>query len=232
MSFGRGRAWACVGLLAATAAITVDITYRGPLERLDLVLSQQWFPPPAHSAAWWFWWLLAQVGNEYVLIPPLGACCLIAAARLRSIRPIVVTFCVCATLALVIPGIKIVTGRTAPRSGYDAMFADGNEFPSGHAVNAIVIWGAALEMLVLAFPVVERWLTVRVRRVLVVVGSTAAGIGMVGLNYHWFTDALAGWLLGAMFFLVFLGLDVFAPLAARRAALRAAGHAPAVGEHT
>lgn len=230
MSFGRGRAWACAGLLAATVAITVDITYRGPLEHLDLAL-HDWLPPLPGSTPWWIWWALAQMGNEYVLIPPLGACCLIAAARLRSVRPIVVTFCVCATLALVIPGIKIATGRTAPRSGYDAMFAGGTEFPSGHAVNAIVIWGAALEMLVLAFPVLERWLTLRVRRGVVVVWSAAAGIGMVGLNYHWFSDALAGWLLGTMFFLIFLGLDVFAPLTARRAATREARHAPAVGEH-
>lgn len=207
---------ACAALFAGTAAVTADVVFRGPLQRLDQVVSD-WLPPPPGTGPWWFWWLLARMGNQYVLIPPLGVCCLLAAARLRSFRPIVVTFLTCSTLAILVPAIKIVTGRTAPRSGYDAMFAGGAEYPSGHAVNSIVIWGAALEMAVLAFPVLARWLTTRTRRVLVVGWSAAAGIGMVGLDYHWLTDAIAGWLLGALLFVVLLGLDPFRGRAAEPA---------------
>lgn len=203
------RSWVvgCAALLAAMAAVTADVLARGPLTSLDFTIHEQ-LSLHVRDTVWWVAYAMAQLGNEYVLIPLLGVLCLLAAARRWSLRPIVATFVVCATLGVVVPAIKILTGRTAPRSGFDAVFAGGAEYPSGHAVNAIVLWGAALEMLVLAFPVVRRWLTVRVRRVLVVVWGLASAVGMLGLDYHWFTDALGGWLLGAAIYVAFIAVGV------------------------
>lgn len=207
----RRRFLACAILVAAFGVVTADVLLGGPLTGLDHVLHGR-LEGQTHGAWWRAGYGLAQAGNEYVVIPALGAVCLVAARWRRSLRPVVVTFVVCASLALVVPAIKIVTGRTAPRSGIDAVFAGGAEYPSGHAINAILLWGVTFELLVAAFPVTSRWLTRPVRRVLVTLLGAAAGAGMVMLNYHWLTDALGGWLLGTAMFILFLGLDPFGPL--------------------
>src|SRR5579875_3864097 len=211
--FARSRhTWLCAVLLAGVALVTWDVLSYGPLTRLDWA-THLYVEKHVRGAWWWLCYAGSLMGNEWVLYVPLGLTSLIAAAWHRSLRPLAVTAGVCIWLVLFIPLFKIEVSRSWPRSGVDLMFyPGGSEFPSGHDVNAIVIWGLFLELLASSSRRAARWLPVRTRRWLVVVATAAAGLGMVGLDYHWLSDVLAGWMLGAAIFIAILALDPFRPL--------------------
>lgn len=193
--------------------VTADILLKGPLRDFDHWLYGRLLLVDDRNARWWTSRVLAEAGNEFILLPLLGVATLLASWRTWSIRPMVVSFISGASIGILIPGMKILTGRTKPLThGHDTIFAGGTTYPSGHVVNSIVLTALILEFAVVGWPILQRWLTVRVRRWLVVVSTTCAGLGTLGLSYHWFTDVLTSWLIGAAMLLVLLGLDVFAPL--------------------
>jgi undecaprenyl-diphosphatase len=97
------------------------------------------------------------------------------------------------TASLVFTTIKNVTDRARPPVA-DRLVTVGNQsLPSGHAMMSMVVIGTI---------VVLSWsrLAGRGRAVLVVLA--AAWVGAVGatrvyLGVHWFSDVVAGWLVGA-----------------------------------
>lgn len=188
-------------LLTGFAAVTLGVLAGGVVPALDHAVYDALLTYLGPGVTWWCWFA-AQTGNEYLLLPTTGLACLAAAVRQRSVWPLVVTFVTGAGLGLVVPAIKILTGRTSPRSGTDEVFAGGTEYPSGHAVNGIVLWGLVFELLVVACPILRRWLRPGWRTFLTTVAGAASGLGMVGLHYHWLSDAVGGWLLGAAIWVV------------------------------
>ncbi len=209
--------WACALLLAGFVAVTADVLASGPLTRLDWAVHL--FVEKHVQGLWWqLSDLAARAGGEWVLTVPLAVLSLVAAIRYRSVRPLAIVFVVCVTLVVVVPGIKILTGRTPPAEGVDLVFTDETEYPSGHAVNAIVLWGTFLELATSTSRQVQRLLPPRRRYVLVALAAGAAGLGMVGMDYHWLTDALAGWMLGAAMYIGLLAWDPFRPLREKREA--------------
>lgn len=194
------RRWIAAGCLLGLGLLVTDLALGGPLSEADGAL-HRWLSGHPHPVLTVISAVLAQAGNEFLLIPALGLLCLATAWRIRSVRPLLAVFAVCVTLAGVVPAVKIATGRTAPRSGVDLWFAGGTEFPSGHAVNAIVLVALFLELLVVGFPGAARWLPPRRRRCAVAALGIAGGVGMVGLAYHWLTDAVGGWLIGVLLYL-------------------------------
>lgn len=202
-------------LLAGFCGVTADVLLSGPLADLDWtvhLLVEEYVRGP--------WWVLSDVlayaGNQYVLIGSLGLLCILAAIRYRTLRPMLVVLVVCVSLAIIVPGLKIITGRTPPHTEVDLVFTSHTEYPSGHAVNAIVIWGTFLELVRATSRQVERLLPPRVRDVLIALATAAGGLGMVGMDYHWLTDVYAGWMLGAAMFIAFLGWDPFRPIRNQR----------------
>jgi undecaprenyl-diphosphatase len=98
------------------------------------------------------------------------------------------------SLLMTIAG-KDIIGRHRPLR-IDALppFESSPSFPSGHTLNAAVIVGIVAYLLVLRRrTAIARVLIVAAAVVLVAV----VGITRVVLAAHWFTDVLAGWLLGA-----------------------------------
>jgi len=134
--------------------------------------------------------VLAFVGQWGVLVVPLSVVSVLAACRQRPARPVVAPLVVCANLAVAVWLMKHGVGGTAPRSGYDAVFAGGTGFPSGHATNAIVIWGLVLDLAVLSSPRLGALLSTGRQRWLVALAGAASGVGVVGLGHHWFTGRL------------------------------------------
>jgi undecaprenyl-diphosphatase len=99
--------------------------------------------------------------------------------------------------ALAVGTMKLAFGRTAPSSGEDVFGTSALSYPSGHAVNTVIIWTLVLRILVGLYGDQLSALRTPARRALLVAMVAAAcGVSMVGLNYHWFTDVLAGWLVG------------------------------------
>ena len=89
--------------------------------------------------------------------------------------------------------VKIAVGRDRPRFSPSVATAFGKSFPSGHAMNSTVVYGALLVLV---------WPTLRgVRRKLapwiVVTAIVAIGASRVVLDVHYVSDVLAGVTLGA-----------------------------------
>jgi undecaprenyl-diphosphatase len=136
--------------------------------------------------------VVTTVGNTVamaVLAVLVGAFCWWRGRRADAVLAVVAM----ATASLVFTTIKNVLDRPRPPVA-DRLVTVGNEsLPSGHATMSIVVIGT---IVVLAW----RFLAVRGRAVLVVLG--AAWVGSVGatrvyLGVHWFSDVIAGWLVGA-----------------------------------
>jgi membrane-associated phospholipid phosphatase len=97
-------------------------------------------------------------------------------------------------LAVLGPVTKVVVDRTRPVVDFPVVETPSNaSFPSGHAMTALVTWGA---LLLVALPSVRRrvrpWLVAAAAVLVVVVGLTRLALGV-----HFVSDVLAGWALGA-----------------------------------
>jgi undecaprenyl-diphosphatase len=115
----------------------------------------------------------------------------VLAWRRRRWRPLLVPLGVMVLLAIVVPGLKLLTGRTNPDSGVDLLYAGGTEYPSGHEVNAIVVWGMTFALARRLDWAVGRWLTPRRQVALVTVMALDVGVGVIVGRTHWFSDVLA-----------------------------------------
>jgi len=91
-------------------------------------------------------------------------------------------------------GLKPGYGRPRPPAEAQLIPETGFSLPSGHTIDATVVFG------VLALVLVVRTAS-RARRIMIAaaatVAITAAGAGRVYLGVHWATDVVTGWLLGA-----------------------------------
>lgn len=107
------------------------------------------------------------------------------------------------SLAMTIAGKDIIDRHRPPLSQAIPPFEYSPSFPSGHTLNATVVVG------VIAYLVLLRRRTVAARVLTVVVAVVVpllVGLTRILLGAHWFTDVLAGWLLGA----AWLGLIITA----------------------
>lgn len=97
-------------------------------------------------------------------------------------------------LAVLGPLAKAVVDRARPVVASPVVETPSNaSFPSGHAMTAVVVYGA---LLLVALPSVRRrarpWLVAATALLVVVVGATRLALGV-----HFVSDVLAGWALGA-----------------------------------
>jgi undecaprenyl-diphosphatase len=91
-------------------------------------------------------------------------------------------------------GKELVGRHRPPLVDAVAPYEFSPSFPSGHTLNAVVVVG------IIGYLLVVRQHSLRAR-VLTVSGVTvfalAVGVSRVYLGHHWFTDVVAGWLIGA-----------------------------------
>lgn len=185
----RPRAYA-LPVLAALAAVaaTADVLAGGPLRHLDHWTFEDGLP--ARTGAWhWFWRTVVNGGQHSLVVPAFGLVAAVVAWRRRSgwllLRAGVWLAC---TEALV-RGAQIFFARTPPHSDRDALFDGGHlSYPSGHAANA-----AACLLVIAALAGARRGWTIAAH-----VLAAGVAVAVVTLGYHWPTDALAGWGIGAL----------------------------------
>lgn len=179
-----------LALVAAfvTAVVTADVLVGGPLRHLDGRAFADGLPP--RSGAWHFGWRTIVNGGQYWLVGSITAVVSVVVARRRRSPSLLVGAGVwLVTSELIIRGAQIVLARTPPRTGRDTFFADGFlSYPSGHAANA-----AACLLFIAAVTGASRRWTVAAHALAVAVATAT-----VVLGYHWPTDAVAGWGLGAL----------------------------------
>ena len=196
------------GLALVLVLLTVNVLAGGPLVGVDrriraAVQAQaasdtwRWVGDSWHAPAR----LLVELGNNQVAVPVLALCALIAAARHRSLRPLLAAAAGVVLLLVTVIPAKILIGRPGP--GQPAVL-EGHMgvFPSGHTTTAGVCF--ALGVLLLAPD-----LSLRARRT-AVAGMTVlcflVGLALVWCDFHWFTDVVAGWALAALIVMAALRL--------------------------
>ena len=95
--------------------------------------------------------------------------------------------------ATLFTGIKRLLDRPRPPVVDHLVAASNESLPSGHATMAVAVLGS---LVVLAWP--GRSALARATMVAVVAGwAGAVGLTRIYLGVHWFSDVLAGWLVGA-----------------------------------
>lgn len=140
------------------------------------------------------WKTVTWLGSLVVLVPlALVVVVLLVQAR-RRLLALFVTLAV-GGAALLNALAKATIGRDRPPPRLRLQHPFGSSFPSGHATQAAATY--------LALGVVALMVTrSRARRggawAAVVIVCVIVGISRVYLGVHWATDALAGWLLGAL----------------------------------
>lgn len=89
--------------------------------------------------------------------------------------------------------LKSAVGRSRPVLPDPVTHAPGFSFPSGHALNSLVFFGA---LVLLVLPLLPRrwrpWLWASAISVVVLVGAARVGLGV-----HFVSDILGGWIIGA-----------------------------------
>jgi membrane-associated phospholipid phosphatase len=125
--------------------------------------------------------------------------------KFKTWRPINLGLLSFISLNLVVGAFKYGLGRTKPRDGLDLFGVGGMSYPSGHASNAIFIWGV-IAYLIYRYAHVDRY---HGRLASAGVGLLATTVCVVSLvrNTHWFSDLFGGLLLGAALLVLIIAID-------------------------
>ncbi|GAA2754147.1 phosphatase PAP2 family protein [Amnibacterium kyonggiense] len=120
---------------------------------------------------------------------------LILSVRRRSVTPLILIAAAgVGSLLMTIAGKDIIDRHRPPRVDAIPPFESSPSFPSGHTLNATVIAGMVGYLIWLR----RHAIAARVAAIAVpVVIAIVVGLTRILLGAHWFTDVLAGWLLGA-----------------------------------
>jgi undecaprenyl-diphosphatase len=110
------------------------------------------------------------------------------------------------------PVLKDLAGRLRPVVAHPIAHGIGRSFPSGHALNSIVCYGAVL--LVFLPAVKGNWRTAF--KIVIISLITLIGISRILLGVHFVSDVLGGWAIG----IAWLGITSFAFELSREAAGR------------
>lgn len=171
-----------VALFLAVAA------HRGPLP-LDGTV-RDWFDTIATADNRDLVIPLARLGAREILVPLLLVGGGLLWWRRGSPGPLLLLACSYVGMAVVVAPAKRILHRAEP---FDLPGEIGRSFPSGHAAQAILVYGM-LAVLVAAGPVGPR---VRAAATVVPVAACAAvGFAMLFRNAHWLSDMVAGYAIG------------------------------------
>lgn len=190
-STGRHRSTGVAVLLVAYALLTIGVVAGWPLDGLDRYVAAL-YPVPMSSPL--------RLPVEYsVLIGdgvPASALAALYAAwrawRRGSRRPVIMFGLALILLNVSVGVMKHATGRLSPQvtDQVRTVLAGGTIYPSGHAANAVVMFG----LIAMLVPLARRRLAVGIAAV----ASVAVGVGTILVDTHWVSDVLGGWLAGAL----------------------------------
>jgi membrane-associated phospholipid phosphatase len=129
-----------------------------------------------------------------------GTIMMVLAIRRRSWTPVVLVVLAAAGSVLITVVSKQFIGRARPPLS-DAIppYEYSDSFPSGHALNSLVLAGIIAYLLMLRCRTRR---TVAWTAVIAVVFATTMGISRVYLGHHWLTDVLMAWALGALWLII------------------------------
>jgi undecaprenyl-diphosphatase len=178
-------------LLLGFVWITLAVLFSGPMVSLDHRIDDWVVANLPHPVIVVFRRYVVLPGQRLYNVPPMAILAAILAWRRKQWRPLLVPMAVMIFMAIFVPGLKLWTGRTNPISGGDHLWSGGTEYPSGHEMNAIVVWGMTFALAACLDWPVGRWLTRRRRAVLVTLMALLIGVSVIIARTHWMTDVIA-----------------------------------------
>lgn len=197
----RPRLTLAVILLACYLALIVAVIVGSPLDAMDAAVSR--WDLFAHSIdVRYTISLLVFTGQRAPAAVAVGGYVIWRAWQTRSAAPLTMFAVALLTLNLSVAAVKYSTGRLGPKETSEAheVLAGGNIFPSGHASNAVVMFG----LVAMLVPPAKR----RMAWICASTGAAVVGLGTVVVDTHWVTDVIGAWLAGA---LVLLAVPVLTP---------------------
>jgi len=166
--------------------------------------------------------VLDHTGQRWLVTPLVVAAALWACRRRRSWSSLWMVVATIFVMNVVIAVAKFSLARGLAISGDPSLFtAGGQAFPSGHGANAA---SAAALLVVLVARARQRQVRRSTALVVVLVPSTVMTAVSLYLGFHWFSDLLAGALLGVL--VVRAGVAVEARALRHRALRRRIGLPP------
>ena len=203
----RALKWSA-GLFAGYLFITYQVISYGFIIKIDRFFSDGGHPQ--FKGIWDFIIRrLDDLGLRGVSGIALAIVAIYISRRFKTWRPINLGLLAFITLNIVVGGFKYALGRTKPRVGFDVLHAGGMSYPSGHASNAIFIWGV-VAYLIYRYAHVDRY---RGRLASAGVATLSVTVCIVSLlrNTHWFSDLFGGLLLGGALLVMIIAIDRYFP---------------------
>ncbi|CAN1520663.1 Phosphatidic acid phosphatase type 2/haloperoxidase [Candidatus Nanopelagicaceae bacterium] len=203
----RALKWSA-GLFAGYLYITYQVLTNGFLIRIDRELNNLEHPRFTGTVGFVVR-RLDDLGLRSVSGISLLIVALYISKRFKTWRPINLGLLSFISLNVVVGAFKYGLGRTKPRDGLDILHAGGMSYPSGHASNAIFIWGV-VAYLIYRYAHVDRY---NGRLASAGVGLLSLTVCVVSLlrNTHWFLDLFGGLLLGGALLVLIIAIDRFFP---------------------
>ncbi len=203
----RALKWSA-SLFTGFLLVTHQVLISGPFNDID-----RWFSEADHPRFRGVSAFIIRRLDDLGLRSVSGIALLIVAVyisrRFKTWRPINLGLLAFLSLNIVVGAFKYGLGRTKPRIGIDLVHAGGMSYPSGHASNAIFIWGV-VAYLIYRYAHVDRY---RGRLASAGVATLSLTVCVVSLlrNTHWFSDLFGGLLLGGALLVLIIAIDRYFP---------------------
>lgn len=187
------------------AALTVmTLLAAGPLTSYDERAHGHWNRMLTPELAPFLTQVLDRIAGQAVCLPVLAAVAVTLSWRRRTWRPLWCAAAAELAFYVGVGGMKVILARPSPNRG-EADFLEGGlihlgwqgiSYPSGHAAEAVLIYGMAVFLIARYSSASAR--TVRVLTIGVSAITTHAVLVSFYLGWHWVTDLLGGVLAGGL----------------------------------
>lgn len=191
-------------LLVAFAVLTVLVA--GPLRSLDVALNFQRDLSEVRPVLV----TVDRIGQRAVCLPVLGLVAWLASRRASTWRPVLVAVVSVFVVNVVVAIFKFGLERGAPMLGEPGFLEGGVMYPSGHTANVVLVYGLAAYLWWQYAAASRR--TRHVTAGIVVALTVIMVCTSLALRWHWFTDLIAGVLVGAAVLRAVTSIDRAVPL--------------------
>lgn len=210
----------------AIALVLVIVVAAGPFQDMDLFLAKRWLYRLDPSLLPFAQNVLDPIAGQAVCLPVLVAVAVVIARRRRSWRPLLIAGLAELGFLLGVGTMKVLLARGVtyerdPRffeAGLFEMGTKGISFPSGHASEAVLIYGAAVYLIAHYTGASDRLVRI-LTWVVVAISINSVAVSFL-IGWHWVSDLVGGLLAGGLFLRLIVDWD-------RRARRRAAAEQPA-----
>ena len=195
--------WTSAPVLAG-ALVVLTVLAAGPLRGVDESLQGYWAKKYTPNWASFLDSVPNAVAGQTVCLPVLLAVAVYLTRRHRTWHPLAIVVAAEIGFYVGIGGMKVLLARTSPAAGIGYFWQGGAlehgwygiAYPSGHAAEAILIYGAAAYLL-LHYAGPDTRLRKRLNWVVGLIALNATVVAFY-LGFHWPTDLVAGLLAGGL----------------------------------